>query len=36
MLNKYNITPTVKGPYYAAKGKSLLVKQAADGSENSV
>ncbi|KIW33282.1 uncharacterized protein PV07_00142 [Cladophialophora immunda] len=36
LLNKYRISPTIQGPYSAAKGKKLLVKQNADGSQGEV
>ncbi|OAP62661.1 hypothetical protein AYL99_01888 [Fonsecaea erecta] len=36
MLNKYRIAPTIQGPYSAARGKKLLVKQNADGSQGEV
>jgi len=36
LLRKYNITPTQEGPYRAAPGKTLLVKQLADGTEGEV
>lgn len=36
LLNKYSITPTIRGPYSAAKGKKLLVKQNADGTTGEV
>lgn len=36
LLNKYSITPTLRGPYSAAKGKKLLVKQAANGTQGEV
>lgn len=36
LLNKYNFTPSVEGPYTAAKGKNLLVKQNADGTQGEV
>ena len=36
LLNKYSITPSVQGPYTAAKGKKLLVKQNADGTQGEV
>ena len=36
LLNKYNIIPTIGGPYAGAKGKRLLVKQNADGTQGDV
>ncbi len=36
LLNKYGITPTIKGPYTAARGKKLLLKQNADGTQGEV
>jgi hypothetical protein len=35
LLNKYGITPSVKGPYTAAHGKKL-VKQDAAGTQGEV
>ena len=34
LLNKYGISPTVRGPYM--KSKQLLVKQSADGTQDNV
>lgn len=36
LLNKYSIHPTIRGPYSAAKGKKLLIKQNADGTTGEV
>ncbi len=36
LLNKYNIVPTLRGPYSAAKGQKLLVKQNSDGTQGEV
>ncbi|KAK5454985.1 hypothetical protein LTS15_005705 [Exophiala xenobiotica] len=36
LLNKYGITPTIKGPYTAARGKKVLLKQNADGTQGEV